>query len=193
MAAARRFNRPARRQPAPPVRVSEWITALALASLTILVATYPFAPNLARGKLEVSVLDVGQGDSIFAAFPDGRTMLMDGGGVAGAEWIGGHRSGPDVGEEVVSPYLWSRGMKRLDVVALTHAHHDHLDGLHSVLENFSVGELWIGCHEETRAFQSLCEEARARPHDRSSHRGRAIQLAGRARRGALATRFEPGP
>jgi len=67
-----------------------------------------------------------------------------------------------VGEEVVSPYLWSRGLKRLDVVALTHAHHDHLDGLHSVLENFLVGELWIGRDEKTRAFQSLCEEARAR-------------------------------
>ncbi len=58
-AAAGRFNRAARRQPAPPVRLSEWITALALAALTILVATYPFAPKLARGKLEVNVLDVG--------------------------------------------------------------------------------------------------------------------------------------
>ena len=87
------------------------------------------------------MLDVGQGDSIFAAFPDGRTMLIDGGGLAGSEWVGGYRSGTDVGEEVVSPYLWSRGLKRLDVVALTHADHDHLDGLYSVLANFQVARV----------------------------------------------------
>jgi competence protein ComEC len=162
MAAARRSNRVTRRQLPPPVAPAEWISAVALAGLTILVASHPFAPNLNRGKLEVTVLDVGQGDSIFTAFPDGRTMLIDGGGLAGSEWVGGYRSGSDVGEEVVSPYLWSRGLKRLDVVALTHAHHDHLDGLHAVLQNFRVGELWIGRDEETPAFKLLLAEARAR-------------------------------
>jgi competence protein ComEC len=121
----------------PPIRPLESAAIIALVVLTALVATHPFAPELNRGRLEVSVLDVGQGDSIFTAFPDGRTMLIDGGGQPGSEWVGGQRSGLDVGEQMVSPYLWSRGIKRLDVVALTHAHHDHLDGLHSVLENFA--------------------------------------------------------
>jgi competence protein ComEC len=156
---ALRANRFARRQFAPPIRPLEWAAITALAALTALVATHPFAPILNRGKLEVSVLDVGQGDSIFVAFPDGRTMLIDGGGQPGSEWVGGQRSGLDVGEQVVSPYLWSRGIKRLDVVALTHAHHDHLDGLHSVLQNFRVGELWIGRDEETHAFEDLLKEA----------------------------------
>lgn len=160
--AARRMSRTARRQLPPRIGPAEWGSAAVLALLTILVASHPFAPKLAHGKLEVSVLDVGQGDSIFAAFPDGRTMLIDGGGLAGSAWVGGRRSGLDVGEDVVSPYLWSRGLQRLDVVALTHAHHDHLDGLHSVLDNFRVGELWIGRDEETRAFESLLAEARAR-------------------------------
>jgi competence protein ComEC len=105
---------------------------------------------------------VGQGDSIFAVFPDGHTMLIDGGGLAGSEWVGGYRSGTDVGEEVVSPYLWSRGLKRLDVVALTHADHDHVDGLNAVLANFQVGELWVGRDDERPAFQRLLEEARSR-------------------------------
>ncbi len=161
-AAAMRTTRLSRRKFAPAIRPLEWISALALVALTILIVAHPFAPMLNHGMLEVSVLDVGQGDSIFTAFPDGRTMLIDGGGQAGSEWVGGHRTGIDIGEEVVSPYLWSRGIKRLDVVALTHAHHDHLDGLHSVLQNFRVGELWIGRDEETPAFESLLKEARER-------------------------------
>ncbi len=89
-------------------------------------------------------------------------MLIDGGGLEGSERVAGYRSGTDVGEEVVSPYLWSRGLKHLDVVALTHAHHDHLDGLLSVLDNFQVSQLWIGRDEETPALRNLLEEARAR-------------------------------
>lgn len=161
-AAMRRLNPSARRKLSPPIRPAEWASAIALASFTLLVASHPFAADLERNKLEVDVLDVGQGDSIFVAFPNGGTMLIDGGGQAGSESVGGYHSGTDVGEEVVSPFLWSRGLKRLDVVALTHAHHDHIDGLRSVLQNFGVGELWIGRDEETPAFKALLAEARSR-------------------------------
>src|ERR1700723_4724886 len=116
--------------------MAEGVEVLAVAAFTILVAAYPFAPTLHRGKFEVSVLDVGQGDSIFVASPHGRTILIDGGGQAGAEAISGERTGPDTGEDVGSPFLWSRGIQWIDVVALTHAHHDHLDGLHAALANF---------------------------------------------------------
>lgn len=155
-----RQGRHARRAQPPPIRPFEWVSCLALSALTLLVATHPFPPRLEHGKLEVTVLDVGQGDSIFVAYPDGRTMLVDGGGQAGSEFGGGYHTGVDVGEQVVSPYLWSRGLKRLDVVALTHAHHDHLDGLHAVLENFRVGELWLGRMEQTPALEAFLHEAR---------------------------------
>ncbi|MGH9735155.1 MAG: DNA internalization-related competence protein ComEC/Rec2 [Candidatus Acidiferrales bacterium] len=138
---------------------SEKVFAALLAVLAILIASYPFAPRLRTAKLEMTALDVGQGDSIFMAFPSGRTMLVDGGGLAGSKWTGGYRSGPDIGEEVVSPYLWSRGVKRLDVVVLTHADHDHIDGLHTVLQNFRVGELWVGRDQDKPEFKSLIAEA----------------------------------
>jgi competence protein ComEC len=74
--------------------------------------------------LLVEAIDVGQGDSLLLITPDGKTMLIDGGGFGG---------GPrqvaqdfDIGEEVVSPVLWSRGIRHLDVVALSHAHSDHM-------------------------------------------------------------------
>jgi competence protein ComEC len=157
---AGRKNPAVRRRPPAPILASEWAAALAVLVLGALVAVHPFRPNLSYGQFQVTVLDVGQGDSLFLAFPNGHTMLMDGGGLAGSEYVHGTRSGADVGEEVVSPYLWSRGIKHLDVVALTHAHHDHLDGLHAILQNFRVDELWVGRDEETPAFASLLGEAR---------------------------------
>ncbi len=161
-ALARRSSRAAKRQMPPPIAVAEWASVAVLVALAVLVAWYPFAPSLDRGKLGVTVLDVGQGDSIFAEFPGGRTMLVDGGGLAGSEWIGGYRSGTDVGEEVVSPYLWSRGLKRIDTVVVTHADHDHIDGLYTVLQNFKVGQLWVGWNDPRPAFARLIDEARAR-------------------------------
>lgn len=136
--------------------------AAPLVAAALVVATYPFQPKLARGKLEVTVLDVGQGDSIFAAFPDGRTLLIDGGGNYGGGRIGGMRTAPDVGEEVVSRYLWFRGLKRLDAVALTHAHEDHLGGLRAVLENFRAREFWVGHDVASPAYRELLQLARAR-------------------------------
>jgi competence protein ComEC len=153
----------ARKRPSPPVvRRLEWLVATVLAVLALVVVTYPFAATLEKGKLEITVLDVGQGDSIFAVFPGGRTMLIDGGGQYGESRIGGYRTSLDVGEEVVSPYLWQRGLKRIDVVALTHAHHDHLDGLNAVLDNFVVRELWLGRDVDSAAYRSLIRHAQAR-------------------------------
>jgi competence protein ComEC len=155
VAGAFRINRPMRRN---IVRVS----LLAWMASASVVAIYPFAPQWARGKLEVSALDVGQGDSLFAVFPGGKTMLIDGGGAFGG--FPGHAlsAGIDPGEEAVSPYLWSRGFRSLDVVALTHAHQDHLGGLTAILENFRVGTLWIGREVSSPALAKLEEFAKER-------------------------------
>jgi competence protein ComEC len=140
-------------------RACELAAITAFAAITIAAATHPFRPRIATGAMEVTVLDVGQGDSIFAAFPDGHTMLIDGGGEAGSESAGEYRAANDIGEEVVAPYLWSRGLKRIDVVALTHAHHDHLDGLRAVLNDFHIGQLWVGSDVDTRAYRELIAQA----------------------------------
>src|SRR5579872_399849 len=133
----------------------------ALLATAAVIAMYPFAPRLAPQRLEVTVLDVGQGDSIFVSFPHGRTMLVDGGGELGSFHSGGMRSGIDTGEDVVSPYLWSRGIKKIDVVALTHAHEDHLGGLPAIFENFRVGEFWVGRDIGSAAYRQVLETARA--------------------------------
>ena len=154
LAAILRVAHPWRRQAASGLGVG-------LLACTLLIALFPFSPAWSAGKLEMSVLDVGQGDSLFVVSPRGKTLLIDGGGALGG-FAGQGNRGIDPGEEAVSPYLWSRGFKKLDVVALTHAHQDHLGGLIAVLENFRVGQLWIGREVNSPALAKVEQLARAR-------------------------------
>ncbi len=84
--------------------------------------------------LTVSFIDVGHGDAILVELPGGKTMLVDG---------GGQRTGDfDIGERVVSPFLWRKGIRHLDTIVSTHPHPDHCQGLQAVLRNFHVHEFW---------------------------------------------------
>jgi competence protein ComEC len=129
------------------------VTVLALSALSI--AIFPFAPRWSAGKLELTVLDVGQGDSLLVVSPHGKTILIDGGGAFGGFPGREEHNGIDPGEEAVSPYLWSRGFQKLDIVALTHAHQDQIGGLTAILENFRVKTLWIGREVQSGALANL--------------------------------------
>jgi competence protein ComEC len=101
---------------------------------------------------------VGQGDSALIEFPSGYRMLIDGGGVASGRFLDlRDESTFSIGESVVSPYLFSRGIRKLDAVVLTHAHHDHMDGLFSIIQNFKVGEFWLGRNPMTSQYRDLIE------------------------------------
>jgi competence protein ComEC len=127
--------------------------ALLAAAICILA---PHSISRRAGALEISAIDVGQGDSLFVVSPEGRTMLIDAGGPIGGAT---HQGNFDIGEDVVSPYLWSRQLDRLDVVVLTHAHSDHMGGMPAVLRNFRPRELWVGHNPPTPAYQQLLREA----------------------------------
>ncbi|MGD1101161.1 MAG: ComEC/Rec2 family competence protein [Terriglobia bacterium] len=131
----------------------------ACAIFVVLVAVHPFAPRLPRGVLQLTALDCGPGDALFLVLPDGTTMLLDAGGsrTRGAREGGFQGRRWDSGEDIVSPYLWSRGIKKIDVVALTHAHPSQLGGLYAVLENFRVGEFWHAAQPETPEYAALLE------------------------------------
>ena len=99
---------------------------------------------------------MGQGDSLLVAFPDGKLMLVDGGGIL----TFGQRakSKLDIGEDVVSPYLWQRSIRKVDVVVLTHAHDDHAGGLPALIENFHPAELWTGATPPSAAWSAYPEK-----------------------------------
>jgi competence protein ComEC len=80
--------------------------------------------------LEVTFLDVGQGDSIFIQFPRKGNILIDGGS-AWREY--------DSGERVIAPFLRKKGIKRVDLIVLSHPHLDHVGGLIYVIKNFKIG------------------------------------------------------
>jgi competence protein ComEC len=140
-------------------RRSRWRRRAAWAALVLaaLVSVAPRPIQHPRDALLMEAIDVGQGDSLLLITPDGKTLLVDGGGFGG----GPHQAPQDydIGEEVVSQALWSRGIRRLDAVALSHAHSDHMGGLPAVLRNFRPAELWVGNNPRFGAYNALLDEA----------------------------------
>ena len=79
-------------------------------------------PRAPAPPLEITVLDVGQGNSAFIQTGEGQTVLVDGGGFP-------RTSRFDLGRHVIAPFLWRKGVTRLDAVILTHPESDHMNGL----------------------------------------------------------------
>jgi competence protein ComEC len=123
------------------VMARKWFRLAALTQLLLVVVVilHPLSNGIEEGRLRIDFLDVGQGDSAVLTMPDGRTLLVDGGGrPAAADKDGMKTDRRSIGEAVVSEYLWWRGMDTLDYVLATHADADHIDGLNDVLRNFTV-------------------------------------------------------
>jgi len=118
----------------PSVR---WRGILLGSTCALLVAVHVLPERPSDRRLRLTFLSVGQGDASLIQFPDGSTMLIDGGGYL-------RETGLDFGDRYLVPALHALGVKRIDRLVLTHPHPDHLGGLPAVAEQFQVGEFWQG-------------------------------------------------
>lgn len=101
-----------------------------------------------QNDLSLTAIDVGRGSSSLIEFPQGKRLLIDGGGSPQGDF--------DVGKNVLAPYFLSKKIKSFDLVVLTHPHSDHLDGLLYILERFPIGEIWTnGQAADTENYQKL--------------------------------------
>ncbi|OEF96249.1 DNA internalization-related competence protein ComEC/Rec2 [Desulfuribacillus alkaliarsenatis] len=124
------------------------VKAIVINSLfLIVVIAYVFFPKLPTGELHITLIDVGQGDAIHIETPKGKHILIDGGGIPGSNY--------DIGKHVVLPYLNAIGVRHLDIVFLSHADYDHIQGLFAVLVEHSVGSLIYGYDDPRPIFQEL--------------------------------------
>ncbi len=107
----------------------QWVLLAGAAWLTLglLVGLTRRAP----GEFRCTFLAVGHGGCAVLETPDGRTFLYDAGAL----------TGPDVTRRHVAPFLWQRGVRRIDEVFLSHADLDHFNGLPALLERFAVGQV----------------------------------------------------
>jgi len=90
-------------------------------------------PPRSTDEARITFLAIGHGCCVVIETPDGRVLLYD----------TGTTTGPDAVRRVVAPYLWSRGISRIDEIFLSHADLDHFNGLPELLRRFPVGQVTI--------------------------------------------------
>ncbi len=132
-----------------------WTPVAALIFGQLLILLYLGPLPVGSGRMEVGLIDVGQGQAVAVHGPNGRVLLVDTGGSA--------NRGYDPGERRVLPYLLERGVRRLDVLILTHDHLDHAGGAPALVEELEIGELWLPPgSRSSRRLSALADRARSR-------------------------------
>ncbi len=164
-----------------------YAASLALVAFAFVIVFHPFSSPRPDGRLHIDFLDVGQGDSALITFPNGETMLVDGGGSINFRGDNNDSDGenfepdlPRIGETVVSEFLWEKGYSRIDYILATHSDADHMQGLVDVAKNFHIKTAVFGRTPESDPDLIELAEIMARKHTaiKQVAQGDSLQLGG---------------
>jgi competence protein ComEC len=122
-------------------------SAIAVLMLLFVIAIFP-----KHNGLEVTFIDVGQGDSILIHTPNKKTVLIDGGGMPPF-----YKGDFDIGRDVVQPFLQFRGIRSIQVLVFSHFDSDHSEGLLSILENMRVDTVVYGIADQGEIYEQMVE------------------------------------
>lgn len=129
---------------------------------------------------EITMLDVGQGESIFLRDVTGKTILIDVGGKAESDkkiedWQ--EKSTTSNAQRTLIPYLKSRGVDKIDHLILTNTDKEHVGDLLEVTKAFHVGEILVSKRSLTqKEFVAELEESQTKV--RSVTRGENLPIFG---------------
>lgn len=131
-----------------------WATAGLMACL--LLALIPLPPtDDALHETRLTVLDVGQGSAMVIELPSHEAILIDGGRMQSPS-----ASGTEVGETLIAPFLWRKGIRRLAAVICTHPDADHYNGVPFLLRQFRPRALWVnGYRSKEQGYQRMLDLA----------------------------------
>lgn len=108
-------------------------------------------------SVEVTFIDVGQGDSIFIRTDNNKTILIDGGGIPS-----GNSETFDIGRDIIKPFLYAKGVRSIDIMVLTHFDIDHVQGLLSLMDEMPVGMILYGMPDGSNLYKQMVNIAKNR-------------------------------
>ncbi len=127
-----------------------WFPAGFTLAVCLWLLVYPPQRYPAKDDIffDITYLDIGQGSATLLEFSSGFRVLIDGGGSSFASTT--------VGERIIAPFLWKKGIREIDAIAITHPDSDHYNGLEFIIRHFSPKILWARDTEgHDRNFKQL--------------------------------------
>lgn len=104
--------------------------------ILLIVSVLIIASNFPKSYININMIDIGQGDSIFIETSKGKTILVDTGGTENSDY--------DVGEKILIPYILDRGVCKIDYVFFSHMHEDHVEGAITLIKKLKVENIVMG-------------------------------------------------
>lgn len=124
-------------------------------------------PYVTGDTLQMTVLDIGQGDCIYIAFPDGKNMVMDIGSEFGSTSPWKH----------ANAFLQERKVKQIDYLFITHGDYDHIRDAKKLLDNYEIKSLYmpLGKAQDSNTWLDLLEAAEEETY--TDENGKTVEAA----------------